>query len=82
MFGSSKVPRDAVFNSRSQSRAMLDCGTQKRQSSFCDKKFPALYDQNSRAVSRRAPLFEYLFCTARFARRLFTQILQLSDLGG
>ena len=65
-----RAPRGAAFNSRSQSRAMLDCVERKNTST--QKKIPRCLIK----FSRRAPLFEYFFCTARFARRLFTQILQ------
>ena len=76
-----RVPRDAVFNSRSQSRAMLDSVERKNAiPSFCDnvtKKFPLLYES-----FQRCTVFDRTFSYCFFSRRLFTQILQLSDLGG
>ena len=53
---------------------------------FVAKTFTALYDQRQKGLPRcarfRSYFFSFFSSTARFARRLFTQILQFSDLGG
>ena len=58
---------------------MLDCVERKNAiPRFFAKKVLALYNQIPALYS----FLIVLFSTSRFARRLFTQMLQLSDLGG
>ena len=59
-----RVPRDAVFNSRSQSRAMLDCVERKnaisRNSSFCGKSVsPAVRSKTIKEKSVFSAVFVF-----------------------
>ena len=54
------APRDAAFNSRRQSRAMID-GVERKNAipRFLTKKFPALYDQRQKKSNAVRVIFNF-----------------------